>query len=461
MSLDQHVQVTLRVNSGGVARRGFGTPMILSHNASWSDRIRYYTSLSGITDDGFASDSPEARAAGEMFAQQPRPVQIAIGRAASLVTQRYKLSVEGGSVVVGHTYSARIEGEGFVDTTVSYTAQGGDDQDDVMSALKALIDAIADINFATSGPTSHVVALTGSSAGDWFSVGVTPRSGLKLVQDHDAPSGTTLADDLDAIVAQTPLGSDWYWVETLYNSEAYIDDVSSWVEDNDRFYNAASCDSDAANVSTGSTPTDAPYEINLVGRKRTHMMYHPRPAAFSDAGLTGLLAPRTPGSYTAAYKTIVGVEPTSLTDTQVANLAARRCSYYKQEAGVSFLWQGQVGNTDNGFLDVTVGLDAFVNDLQVSLFNVLKGKDKVGFVDADISMLTGAGKGAIARGIKSGIVAPGVPGDDNDPIPTLTFPRVADIDSSERAARELPDGECTFRYNHAVHKVLVDVTVTP
>jgi hypothetical protein len=461
MSLDQHVQVTLLVNSSGVARRGFGTPMILSHNASFSDRIRFYSSTAGAVEDGFATDSPEVRALGRMLAQQPRPVQVAIGRAASAVTQKYELSVEGGSVVVGHTYSARIEGEGVADTTCSYTAQGGDDQDDVLTELKALIDAVVGANFATSGPTSHILPLTGTAPGDWFSVGVTPRSGLKLAQTHDAPSGTTLADDLDAIVAAVPDGSDFYWVETLYNSEPYIDDVSSWVEDNGRFYVAASCDSDAANVSTGDTPTDAPYEINLGGLKRTAMLYHPRPAAFADAGLEGLLAPRTPGSYTAAYRTIVGVEATSLTDNQAANLAARRCSYYKQEAGVSFLWQGQVGNTDNGFLDVTVGLDSFVNDMQVSIFNVLKGKDKVGFDDSDISILTGAGKGVIARGINAGICAAGTPGDPNDPVPTMSFPRVADIDPAERAIRELPDGQCSFRYNHAVHKVLVDVTVTP
>lgn len=113
-----HVQILLRIDSVGLARAGFGVPLVLSHNAPFVDRVRFYSSIAGVADD-FATDSPEHRAANAMFAQSPHPRQVAIGRAAGSVTQRYDIEI--ALVQAGQEYAIKVAGEGVTDTTVSYT----------------------------------------------------------------------------------------------------------------------------------------------------------------------------------------------------------------------------------------------------------------------------------------------------------------------------------------------------
>lgn len=116
--LSEHVSLTITTDSVGIAREGFGVPMILSVNAAWAERIRYYTDIPGVAED-FATTSPEYLAATAMFSQSPHPEMIAIGRAAGQPTQRYQLNVS--TVTVGTTYQVNVVGEGVTSTECAYT----------------------------------------------------------------------------------------------------------------------------------------------------------------------------------------------------------------------------------------------------------------------------------------------------------------------------------------------------
>ena len=69
-SASEHVSLTITTDTVGIARAGFGVPMILSHNATWVERIRFYGGIADVADD-WATDSPEYLAAKAMFAQTP------------------------------------------------------------------------------------------------------------------------------------------------------------------------------------------------------------------------------------------------------------------------------------------------------------------------------------------------------------------------------------------------------
>lgn len=115
----EHVLVELSIDSIGLARQGFGIPMIPSHNATFPERSRAYTTLAAVGTD-FESDTPEYLAAQAMFSQSPtRPRSIRIGRMTGTVTLRYDLAI--AAALVGREYAIDVEGTGITDTTVSYT----------------------------------------------------------------------------------------------------------------------------------------------------------------------------------------------------------------------------------------------------------------------------------------------------------------------------------------------------
>lgn len=79
MPLSDIVNVQITRDTQTVSEAGFGTLMILGTHKRFNDRIRFYTSLSGVAAD-FESTDLEYIAAQEAFSQALSPQQIAIGR---------------------------------------------------------------------------------------------------------------------------------------------------------------------------------------------------------------------------------------------------------------------------------------------------------------------------------------------------------------------------------------------
>lgn len=143
MALSEHVNLTITLDSVGLTRPGFGTPLILSAGAvvnAWpaDEFVRFYFSLAEVIEDGHAEDSPEALAAAAVFAQRPAPTQLAIGRGTHVPTQRY--SLEARTISDSTAYKIRVTGEGVTETETDYVSDA--------SATKAEIhyNTVTDLN---------------------------------------------------------------------------------------------------------------------------------------------------------------------------------------------------------------------------------------------------------------------------------------------------------------------------
>ena len=299
--------------------------------------------------------------------------------------------------------------------------------------------------------------VTGDAAGNWFSVEPLngDMAGLTIAETHADPG---LTADLNEI--QTA-DKNWYYFVTNFNSEAMVLAAAAYAEATPfKFYMAGIHDTDAENTAVNNG--DLADQLGLLGYKRTLPIYSRKPDQCIDAGLAGRLAPLNVGTWTAAYKSVTGCVYDAFTDTQTDNLDGKRCSYYKLEADTSITWEGKVGNTAYGFMDVTVSLDFVIDDIQKSAFSVMKALDKVAYTDEDIALIRRAIEGAIdrAKSTTHKIISLGTPGSETDPEPTVTFPMVADIDPNVRALRQVPDGVVAFRLQGAVHSVNVTLTVT-
>jgi len=304
--------------------------------------------------------------------------------------------------------------------------------------------------------------VTANAAGNWFSIGATDIGAINIAQTHADPG---IAADLDAIAQEIGqnVSTDFYRVDSAYNSKAYVQGVSTWVEANARTYIVDSQDSDSANTAYDpNASTDTLAVLKIASLKRTMPLYHPRPAAFLSAALNGILLPMNPGLWTAAFKQPVGPETVPLTPTQIANLEARSAGSFTREGSLNLTWNGAVPNAQYGFFDNTVSIDWFLNALYTNLLGVLASKPKSGFDDKDIDDIAASARSVVLEGISDAhkMIAAGTPGDPLDPVPQVIWPKVRDIDPTTRALRKLPNGTIKVRFLGAIQEIDGTVTVS-
>jgi hypothetical protein len=456
MSIDQHVPVTVSVNNSGIALTGFGTIAVLSYKEAFPELSRSYGKLSDLIADGFAADSVEARAVGRIFGQSPHPAQVKIIRGVNVPTLVYELAVL--EAVEGFVYKLKVKGEGFADTTISYTATGGDDEGDIAGELITQLNAVTDKNYTAvaDGSDPSLIVVTGTAPGDWFSIEVLDTTMISI-------ENTTADPDVAADLAAIQLYDDnWYYLETNFNSAAMVLATADYIESAGfKFYAVDLVDSAIENGALGGG--DLADQLHDLGWKRTAYAYHRKPNDMMVAGWEGRLCPLQVGTWDAAYKSLTGVTADSFSATQMNNMDDKKCSYYKAEAGRSFTWNGAIANTDYKWFDVTVSLDFVIDLIQKRVLGARLALNKVTYTDEDIQgVIKGAVQGAIdeAKSEAHRIIALGTPGDPDDPEPTVFFPRVADIDPSDRALRVVPDGDVSFRLQGAVNVVPINLTVT-
>lgn len=443
-TLSEHVSLTITQDSVGIARAGFGVPLILSCNATFAERVRFYSDLPGMTDDGFATDSPEYLAAQAAFSQSPHPEQVAVGRAVGKPTMTYQVTVS--TVADDHIYKLTVKGEGVTDTDVTFTSGTGTNDATIAAGLVAALNAVVGKNFTASGAASPI-SITGDAAGEWFSIESTEPGYLKIEMTHAEPA-TTLATDLNAIELEN---SNWYVLITLYNSDAYLKAAAAWVEsaDTPKLYAADLSASEAVTLAAGGG--DTADDIETLAYARTFICYHPSPADMFGAAWAGSCLPLDPGSETWKFKTLSGVNPVTTTSTHRTNLRAKKANTIQTVAGRNITWEGTTADGD--FIDNTRGLDWLEDDMQKGVFGALAGAKKIPYTNAGIAVIANEVWASLKRAVNMGIL-------DTLEEDAVTVPRVSAVSTANKALRLLPDVKFKCRLAGAIHKVNISGVVS-
>lgn len=81
LSLNDIVKIIINLSPKAAARSGFNLGLIVGKSGviSAETRVKIYSSIEAIAEDGFENDSPEYKAASLYFQQKPRPDKVAIG----------------------------------------------------------------------------------------------------------------------------------------------------------------------------------------------------------------------------------------------------------------------------------------------------------------------------------------------------------------------------------------------
>lgn len=433
MPLSDVIDIIVSTQNAIVARAGFGVPLILSHNAAFPERTRTYTDLAGMVTDGFAATSPEYLAASAMWSQTPAPSKIKVGRAPLKPTQRFKITPVAANAAL---YKVRVGAN-----WASFTSDASGTVAEIVAGLVAAINGLTGDTATASDLSTHLY-VTGNTAGAWDGLEVNDTALLSIEQDHADPG---VATDLDAIKLYD---NDWYGLVTLYNSQPYVAAASAWVEANEKLYVVDSCDTPIITTATGGS--DVASALQTSGKARTGLLYHPATDSFLAASLQGSCLPLDPGSETWKFKTLPGVAYTKFTATHLANLQGKNAGYYYSVAGRSISADGKVAAGE--WIDTIRGRDWLKARIQEDVFVVIAGAQKVPYTEAGVELVLSPIRGRLKDAVATGFLSP-------SPEPTVSAPKVSEVNSTDKAARLLPNVTFTGTLAGAIHKLSIKGTL--
>ena len=445
-ALDQVVQVQITQQTAAVAQPSFGVPLIVGpSNPGWTseDYVHSYASAAAMLEDGYISSNPEYVWARALMAQDITPTHFLVGRRQVATAQVNTLKV--GTLTASHEYSVTIDG-----TEYSYTSDGDDTQQAILSALLATFDGDTPVTGVVAGTgTDATLTLTAKATADIIVYSAVDAS-LTLALVTPASS---VATDLERIMAQN---NTWYgWVLAQANKQTILD-AAAWTEGQKKLFLAAS---NEAAVGTNAED-DVASELKAAGYKRTALLWTVSGIAQgAEAAWLGGQLPQTPGSNNWAYKTLRGITADSLTDGQrlnvvgnpVAGTPGKNANIHTALGGVNVT---QMGTTAGGqFIDITVGLDWLQSTIQTYVYAALAtAPKKLPYTDAGAAVLIQAVRRAIDEGVDNTLVA-------EDGI-SVTAPPVLSVSPNQRAQRIAPDIDFTCRLQGAFNSVTVAGTVT-
>lgn len=439
MAITDIANVDISLQSIGVTRQGFGTPLFIDAHRYFEERVRAYSSLSGVAED-FPTTSASYRAAQQFFSNSPAPRIIKLGRRDATAV----LSV--GVVAEGTQFSVTVN-SGEDSVTASYTAVALDTAVQVVTALKTAIDASAPIAAATNttvvGSTLEIAAEVGFS----FSVVEGANTSLSFATTETAA---------DVMTAITEEDNDFYFVTAADKSETFVLAMAADIEARVKMYFVST--SAAASYGVLATPAasgDILGKLKDGAYNRTAGMYaHNASTDHPECYFVGYNAPFDAGS--VVWTNLVVTLPLALnaggsvlTQTQQNNVDLRNASFVRNEGGVNAMRGGKVASSEK--IDVIRGRDNMQVDLKADLQTLLLSQKggKLPYTNDGLNTVRSVINGVMTRYVNRQFINPNY---------LIIVPDVSTISSAKKQAGLLDD--ITFRAELTQAILLVDLRGT-
>jgi hypothetical protein len=173
-------------------------------------------------------------------------------------------------------------------------------------------------------------------------------------------------------------------------------------------------------------------------------MYSADTAEYSDAAAMGTHLAYQPGASTLAFKTLNGITVDSLDSNDLTNIHSKNANSYHSMGGTgSVLW----GTTASGeYVDVIRDLDYVNLSIQTAVYALFKTSPKIAFTNPGLDKVVAAVDGVVKRMEFEGIFAKGTT--------RVSFPDVADVSTTNKNNRLLPDITFNATLSGAIHKVI-------
>ena len=435
--LDSIVTINITIQDAVVTRAGFGTPMILTHEAPFGpELVRIYTGTADMVTDGFSAVGSTVICATKIFSQNPKVTRIKVGIRES--TQEAMTRILTVAInTEGTNYTVTINGTAFtVVGLATPTLTAG-----------ALVTEI-------NGGTEPVTA-TDNVDGTLDLVEDAPLTGLlfglthtiNLITQDDTTAESGIAADYAAVKVED---DDFFGVLMTSSATLEIVALSAVVNADRKIYLANSADEDILS----DTASNLAETLEVAGSNRTALIFGRDNFEFAGAAWMGERLPSDPGSSTWAFKTLAGVSVDTLTPTQISNLESNDANHYTVTAGLNKTLQGTM--VSGRFIDITRGIDFLQARMTERIFGQLANLEKIPFTNAGVALIESEIRAQLTAGIRQGLLAA-------TPEPTVSVPDVTDssqVSSNDKAARLLPNVTFTATLAGAIHKITINGTVS-
>jgi hypothetical protein len=306
-----------------------------------------------------------------------------------------------------------------------------------VTGLSALINADTNCPAAATGSTTLI--LTAKVTGTGFS----HSESVNLVAVDTTPNHGVV-EDLQNI---QNVNDDWYGIMLTSRNLDDFKNSAGWTEGKLKVFFA--CDADP-NALTTSVLDFGSY-IKTKAYSRSLYFYSGDQADYPEAAWLGDVLPLAPGSETWKFKTLAGIAPDNLTETQKTNLKGKNANYYETIAGNNITSDGKVGSGE--YIDIVRGIDWLQKRMEERIFATLINASKIPYTDPGVAILEGDVRAQLSEGEQVGLIAP-------DPAFTVIAGKVLNQQVSDRTARKYKGLSFSARLAGAIHEIDINGVVT-
>lgn len=443
---DKVVDVEVSLGTQPIDTVGFETPMFLAIHNNFPERVRFYVSTDGMVADGFAVGSPAYQFATNAFAGNFAPSRVAIGRMAlgdSKVDFTGTTNTE--QVVVNLTVNRVIK-------TVKIAVLPGHTPAQIATALAQGITDDTDLQGKVTATAAGTVVTIQSA--EILSVG-KGAGNYKIVND----SAETVATVLPQVVGEN---HNWYFLSHEARSDADIVAAAEFAKANYKLhiYNSSDADAYAAeNSSTSVFDTLKALSYDSLGTSDADS-----DVSFTEGCVIGAMAANDPSYGDSLHlKTMPGMKPSNLTDTQRSNAWSRNANIYRAMYGTNSYIEGKTSSGQ--YVDVIRFSHWVKFRMEESVFAYMKRRSDMGLSmkmsDEDLPVLKSVlMNNPINIGIRNGGILTGYDTENKVSYdPTIVIPKRAQIPTNDLAARILRDVKVEIVYNNSLHYVKIRAAV--
>jgi len=445
MGLNDIVSITISRETTAVTQAGFGTYAIIAEFATDKttttfDRYRTYASLSEMSDDGWASGDDVYDMATIVFSQNPKLNKVLIGRKDSgdASWSEALAAVENAtsdwyafSIIASNAATFTFDADFITGNTIDFTING---------------TAVTQVPFNSDNGTTYADIKTQIETDITDSSVTIDAVARTVIVEIFGQSGV---DTASVIVAS---GASQAGSSVSFANEDDYKAVAAWTETQKKIFFYAS--SSEGIYDSGST-TDIAYFMKNTNYDRTVSIYHTNAQgdtspSWIEAGWPGECLPYDVGEQTWAYKTISAVASYNITSSQRSTILGKNCNIYTPIAGVAVTEEGKVASGE--WIDIIRGVDKLEARLQEAIFSELVNSRKIPYDNSGIQVIEGIVKGVLSDFAGDGFLI-------EDTI-EVSVPKYADISSTDKINRNLPDITFEASPQGAIHKVVIQGTIS-
>lgn len=445
-----------------------------------NDRVRYYSTFDSVVED-FPVGSEGWFAANAFFSRQVHPRTMAIGAVfldpvpAGLIAGDLRLT--NLSAITDGAFGIDINGAVVEISGLDFTA--ADTLAEVATVINTAFNGAAKaevkygtlfISTLTTGDGNTLSYAEAPTAGTDVSelLGLTKNKGASLWQGY---SPKDLVSEADMVGVASRCNSRPIYGWTIDRKWRDTDDQKSfadWAEAKVPAYFSACTNSVSAYNSADTT--NIGYYAQNKGYRRTSTIYHDNQQVYPDVSYIAFALATNyslpDSAITMKFKQLEGIEPSVISQTQLAVLESRNINCYVAIGNTSRTVREGVQGADTWFTDTLVNLDNFREELQVEVYNVFLRNKKVPYTTAGQDKLVSAAKKICNKYTRNGVFAPRDIESDTVESGFVTLPAtnivpvpVAFATTSERAARIAPPIKIDAYEAGAFHRVSINVDV--